>query len=287
MQLAADSLELTWDGIQRFVHLLRSSAPLQQRLLALFDLSAIVVREPLEQTVRSVINYENIRRSDKQLIIAATNWQTGELQLFINRDLTDKFGPLAILASSAIPTFFPATYVGAIPYVDGGVVMNTPLRPAVGAGATVLHVIYMDPEVKNLPMDDINYTIQMAYRMQVITWARTINREIAHDRVVNQAVKVLTQVDPQAAAKIEQYLLETQPTSKIATRLKRAPGSREIIIHRYHPSDDLGGVIGILNLRRSRLEALIERGFNDGVYHDCMASRCVLPNLSGPAMEED
>lgn len=288
LQFAQDSLALTWDGLQRVVHLLQAEEPLEQRLLALFDLSSFVVRQPLEQVVREVIHYENIRRSDKQLIIAATNWQTGELQLFRNRDMTDGLGPLAILASSAIPGFFPATAVGAIPYVDGGVVMNTPLRPAVGAGADVMHVIYMDPEVKNLPLDDINYTVQMMYRMQVITWARTINREIAHDRVINQAVKVLSQVDAKVAAEITEYLIRTQPTSKIATRLQRPPGDREIIIHRYHPSEDLGGVIGFLNLQRERIECLIDRGFSDGVYHDCIASRCVVPSQSGPpGLEED
>jgi NTE family protein len=282
IQLAQDSFDLSWNGLQRIVHLLRSDDPIEERALAMFDLSSFVEREPLEKTVREEINFESIRRSDKELIIAATNWQTGELQLFQNINMTDKLGPLAILASSAIPGFFPATDVGAIPYVDGGVVMNTPLRPAVSAGANVLHVIYMDPDVKNLPIDDINYTVQMMYRMQVIGWARTINREIAHDRVINQAVKVLSKVDPKVAAEIADFLITTQPTSKIATRLKREPGKREIIIHRYHPSEDLGGAIGFLNLNQDRIEGLIERGFNDGVYHDCTASRCVLPNLSGP-----
>src|SRR5262249_32195609 len=160
-------------------------------------------------------------------------------------------------------------------------VMNTPLRPAMGTGANVFHVIYMDPNVKNLPLDDINYTVQMMYRMQVITWARTINREIAHDRVINQAVKVLSKIDPKVAAEIADYLIQTQPTSKIATRPQREPGAGEVIIHRYHPSEDLGGVVGFLNLQRDRIEGLIEKGFSDGVYHACSTSRCVLPYLSG------
>jgi NTE family protein len=288
LQAARDGFTLSWDGLQRIVHLLQSVAPIEERVLGLFDLSSFIERFPLERTVMETIQFEDIRRSDKQLMIAATNWQTGELQMFRNLDMTDKLGPLSILASSAIPGFFPATDVGAIPYVDGGVVMNTPLRPTITAGAKVLHVIYMDPAVKNLPLDDINYTVQVLYRTQVISWARTINREIAHDRVINQAVRVLSQVDPQVAATIADYLIRTQPTSKIANRLQREPGSREIIIHRYHPSEDLGGVIGFLNLKRERIEGLIEKGFSDGVYHDCVASQCVLPYLSGPpGMEED
>ena len=61
--------------------------------------------------------------------------------------MTDELGPRAILASAAIPGFFPPTEVGAQPFVDGGVVLNTPLVPAIEAGADILHVIYMDPDV--------------------------------------------------------------------------------------------------------------------------------------------
>jgi len=34
--------------------------------------------------------------------------------------------------------------------------------------------------------------------------------------------------------------------------------------------------LGLLNLERRRLEALIARGFNDAVAHDCAGSGCVL-----------
>ena len=65
--------------------------------------------------------------------------------------MSDYLGPRAILASAAIPGFFPPTEVGAQPFVDGGVVLNTPLLPAIDARADILHVIYMDPDVSNIP----------------------------------------------------------------------------------------------------------------------------------------
>ena len=70
-----------WAGtaLQRFVGLVQSTAPLAERILELFDLTSFVSREPLEQTVRETIQFENIRRSQKTLIIAATNWDSGEL----------------------------------------------------------------------------------------------------------------------------------------------------------------------------------------------------------------
>src|SRR5262245_21425202 len=137
LQLAEDGLYVSWEALRRFVGLVQSTAPLAERVLELFDLTAIVSREPLEQTVHETIQLENIRRSQKTLIIAATNWDSGELKLYRNSDMSETLGPRAILASAAIPGFYPPTEVGAQPFVDGGVVLNTPLLPAIDDGADV------------------------------------------------------------------------------------------------------------------------------------------------------
>jgi predicted acylesterase/phospholipase RssA len=284
LQFAQDSLYLGWNGTQRLVNLLQSPAPIAERFLALFDVSSFVSRAPLEQTVREAIQFENIRRSLKTLIIAATNWQSGELWLYQNRDMSDGFGPLIILASSAIPGFFPPTHVGAQPYVDGGIVQNTPLVPAIDAGADILHVIYMDPDVKNMPVGDLQYTLQMFYRMQVISWARIVNREIDHDQTLNNAVRILGQIDQKVAKTIENFLITNQPESKIAGRLRRPPDRREVTIHRYHPAENLGGLLGFLNVQQDRIARLIDQGFSDAVDHDCKWSGCVLRGR-GPSAE--
>jgi predicted acylesterase/phospholipase RssA len=277
VQLAQDTFELSWDGLQRFVDFFfQSTAPLLTRTLSQFDLASFVSREPLEQTVRETIDLEAIRQSRKILLIAATNWDSGELQLYTNSDMGDYLGPRAILASAAIPGFFPATEVGAQPFVDGGVVLNTPLMPAVDAGADVLHVIYMDPDVKNIPTKDLGSILQTMYRMQVIGWARTINREVAHDETINGAIRILGQLDPGSAKTIEEFFLTRDPESKFGKRLTRPPDSREITIHRYHPKENLAGLLGFLNVERDRLERLIADGFNDAVYHNCRENQCVL-----------
>jgi predicted acylesterase/phospholipase RssA len=276
LQLAQDSLYLAWDGLQRFVGLIQSTAPLAERILSLFDLTSIVSREPLEQTVSETIQLENIRRSQKTLIIAATNWDSGELKLYRNNDMSDYLGQRAILASAAIPGFFPPTEVGAQPFVDGGVVLNTPLVPAIEAGADILHVIYMDPDVSNIPQVDLGSTLQTMYRMQVIGWARLMNREIDHDQTLNRAARILGQLDPQVARRIEDFFFTRDPNSKFAHRLRRPPGHREVTIHRYHPYENFGGLLGFLNTNRDRIARLIDQGFNDAVYHNCAESACVL-----------
>jgi predicted acylesterase/phospholipase RssA len=283
LQLAEDSLYIGWEGLQRFVGLVQSTAPLAERLLQLFDLTAIVSREPLEQTVHETIQLENIRRSQKTLIIAATNWNSGELKLYRNNDMTEKLGPRAILASAAIPGFYPPTEVGAQPFVDGGVVLNTPLVPAIEAGADILHVIYMDPDVSNIPQVDLGSTLQTMYRMQVIGWARLINREIDHDQTLNRAARILGQLDPQVTKRIEDFFFTRDPESKFAHRLRRPSGRREVTIHRYHPYENFGGLLGFLNTDRDRIARLIDQGFNDAVYHNCAESDCVLAGDGGQA----
>ena len=276
LQLAEDGLYVSWEALRRFVGLVQSTAPLAERILELFDLTAIVSREPLEQTVHETIQLENIRRSQKALIIAATNWNSGELKLYRNNDMTENLGPRAILASAAIPGFYPPTEVGAQPFVDGGVVLNTPLLPAVEAGADILHVIYMDPDVSNIPQKDLGSTLQTMYRMQVIGWARLINREVDHDQTLNRAARILGQLDPQVTKTIEDFFFTRDPDSKFAHRLKRPPERREITIHRYHPYENFGGLLGFLNTDRDRIARLIDQGFDDAVYHDCAESGCVL-----------
>ena len=114
------------------------------------------------------------------------------------------------------------------------------------------------------------------YRMQVIGWARTINREIDHDQTLNRAARILGQLDPEVAKTIEDFFLTRDPDSKFGRRLRRPPERREITIHRYHPDENLGGLLGFLNIERDRIARLIEQGFNDAVYHDCAESDCVL-----------
>jgi NTE family protein len=50
-----------------------------------------------------------------------------------------------IVASCSIPVIYPPTRIGAVSYWDGGTVANTPLGPAVDAGAEDIVVIVMTP----------------------------------------------------------------------------------------------------------------------------------------------
>src|SRR5262245_66135657 len=105
-----------------------------------------VSNDRLRRLVKNIVPLEGIRRSDKRLRIAATNWHNGSVQIFENANLDDEVGHQIILASASIPGLTRPVIIGGTAYVDGGVGMNTPLLPALEAGADPPHAGYPRPE---------------------------------------------------------------------------------------------------------------------------------------------
>ncbi len=279
-QLAGDTAFLGWEGTQRAVRLATGKEPFLERLLDTFNLSSLVSVEPWEQTLREVIDYKKIRQSPKKLSIAATNWVLGEVRMFGNHDMSDKLGPMAIRASSAVPGFYPPAKVGAQTYVDGAVLMNTPLKPAIKLGATVLHVIYMNTDIQKMPLNALDSTLETLYRSQVIAWAAAVNRDIKRAAAFNRGIELM-----------EQQAKDVQPDDKDLAAFLEAAGPmakchnterkyKQITIHRYFPPDGLDGALGFLNINRQRLARLIEDGFADTIAHNCEANGCILPGDS-------
>ncbi len=57
-----------------------------------------------------------IRVSPKTLRVIATNWDTGDVKVFTNKDITDEDGRDAIMASASIPGIFPPVKIGETSY---------------------------------------------------------------------------------------------------------------------------------------------------------------------------
>jgi NTE family protein len=283
MQFALDGAVIAWDATQRGVQLVTSPETLREKLANLFNFPSFISADPWEQTINRHINFEAIRRTQKQLRVVATNWTTGTLRFFTNHDMTEKLGPKAILASSAIPGVFPPVYVGAEPYVDGGVLMNTPLREAVHLGGEVLHVIYMDPDVASIPASALGSSVATTYRLQEISWAALVNDDIQDAAMINQGIRILHRmVSGEEVADPELETL-TKGMHKIAPRLKRFLTYKPLTIHRYHPCEELSaGALGMLNLDREHIEDLIAKGFLDASLHECGKEECVLPETQTP-----
>ncbi|HWN40846.1 MAG TPA: patatin-like phospholipase family protein [Thermoanaerobaculia bacterium] len=281
-----DGAFLFRDGLIRLASLADLNDDLRQRLANLVDFAAFVTTEPFRDTIRDTVDFARIRLAATKLRIPATNWNTGRLTVFTNGEMTDDVGPLAVLASSAMPGIFPPVYIGAEPHLDGGVLMNTPLR-LVTRHAEVLHVVYLDPDVSRIPNRALQSTLSTAYRQQVIAWAKAMNDDLEDAAAINRVIALKQRLERGEDPGPPDPDLEARGIGSLLERLeRREPPYRKLTIHRYHPRDDLtGGPLGLLRLEAAFLRRLIDRGYSDTVEHDCAVSGCIGVG-DGPSREE-
>jgi NTE family protein len=94
---------------------------------------------PWERTLLEHIDFNRIPQSPKKLRVTAVDVEAGELRVFSNQDITAKH----ILASCSIPVIYPWTQIDDVVYWDGGTMANTPLGPAIDAGADEIYVVLL------------------------------------------------------------------------------------------------------------------------------------------------
>jgi len=272
--LFEDSVFLSRDALRRTANLFTSKAPLMRRVIDLVDVGSLFNTEPFAELIERILRPRIIQDSPRALRIAVTNWSTGELRVFKNKEMTDAHAHRVVQASAAIPGFFPPVNINGDTYVDGGVVMNTPLEPAIKAQADVVHVVYLDPDVRKIPIDRIQSTVSALDRLLVVSMANAVNRDIETANLINQGLKHMDKTEAMSAKE-----MTVHATLEARQQEKPEKVYRKLFIHRYHPSEDLGDVTGILNMELSNIESLIEKGYRDTVEHNCTQSQCVWPDL--------
>ncbi len=100
------------------------------------------------------------------LYVVATNLNTGEKTVFSR-------GPVsrAVLASAAIPGFFPPVEIGGELYVDGAVTANLDLETAVALGAR--HVVAIDVSASVVPAQARTIGAVLARSLEIVLQNRT------------------------------------------------------------------------------------------------------------------
>jgi predicted acylesterase/phospholipase RssA len=295
-----DAVQLLQEAAARGLSFLSHDEPLLERLAAYLDLSAWVASEPWENTIREAIDFKRIRSSSRRLTIAATNWESGLIAEFTNRNVS----PEAVRASSAIPGFYAPAKVDKYTCVDGAVLMNTPLKPAINElldltseaeSEFVLHVMYINPHVEK--QSTPRGTIHTVFRSQAIHWGSSVEEDIESARVLNEGlaavIDVLIAYGKQDGTQLlgaeldavrdavntrsergGRALLET--ADKIMRARERGRAYQQLTIHRYFPKEPISGAFGFMDVRRSNIEKMIYEGFNDTMAHDCEKNKCVL-----------
>ena len=276
-EFSRDIVSLTQDLYQHALRFMITSGSLENRAVQFIDVGAFVTSEPIQTLLPRIIFLDSVRRSDRKMRIVTTNWTKGTVRTFENSDMTDDVGFGIIEASSSLPGIFSPHNIQGDLYVDGGVLTNTPLNCAIDTGATELHVIYMDPDVQNIPLHRLQSTIEVFDRVLTITWASKVNEDVDTARWINAGLDLLERAGRDFESK-EELRTFIRVASRIEERYRAGLPYKPLTIHRYHPHDDLGGgALGLLNFDRDRIASLIKRGFDDAVNHDCIASHCVVP----------
>jgi NTE family protein len=114
-----------------------------QRFWRLRPWRSIYDTTPWRQTLDRYIDFEALAHTDKRLLIAATELETGQLRIFDNQETA--LTPDHILASCSIPLIYPWTKVKGYHYWDGAVMANTPLSGAIDAGADEIVIVLLSP----------------------------------------------------------------------------------------------------------------------------------------------
>lgn len=123
-----------------------------------------------ERLLRRHLPADGLRASPIRLVVTATDLEAGALRCFSNTPTeilandpnadgqyveqfvagVDDLVP-AIVASSALPIVFDPVSLDGRPHVDGGIVGNQPIRPAIRFGADVIVLVLPDPPRGNPP----------------------------------------------------------------------------------------------------------------------------------------
>jgi NTE family protein len=114
-----------------------------QRFWRLWPWRAIYDTSPWRKTLHRYVDFDALARTDKHLLVTATELESGRLHVFDNREVT--LTPDHILASCSIPLVYPWTRVGERHYWDGALMANTPLASAIDAGAGEILVVLLSP----------------------------------------------------------------------------------------------------------------------------------------------
>lgn len=211
---------------------------------------------PLEEVVEQNVSWRRLHRNVREgtvraLIVAALHIGTGRTAMFAELAPGVDFKPSRdprriprvepitadhVLGSAAIPLVFPARRVGDLYYCDGGIRFNTPMSPAIRAGADRLVVISLLRQPKHPVEPDANrdqYFPHPAFLMGKIMNALLLD-PVAYDLYVLERFNRLLEVLESTVG------AETMATVNEEISKSRGTGYRSIETLVFTPSDDIG-----------------------------------------------
>ncbi|HLF24829.1 MAG TPA: patatin-like phospholipase family protein [Anaerolineae bacterium] len=161
-------------------------------------------RDPWKRTLEKYAPEDRLRQVTTPLYIVATDITTGHPTVYTNSRDLDAAKPLYqtveaithahLLASSAIPYVYPQTPVARSDHWDGAVMYNSPLRPAIDAGAEEIFVVLLSPyhdllsPGESLPPSPRDLAGKLGYVLDLAITA-TFENDFEQMRKINRRVR--------------------------------------------------------------------------------------------------
>ena len=303
--LLRDSLVLSRNWLRRGLDIPTSPDPGLRRLVRPFDLSDLISSSPLQRLIKDTIAAERLFQPGAgKLQIVTTQWDWGKVAIFENRpsrvgtnpetrhqhrQLTPENTSSAIRASAAIPGLFRPIQLSRSYFADGGILMNAPLRPALSAGVSELHVIHLEPGLEAIPHGRAPSAFETFERILttvpagMIGWDFSIAKsyrsliEVAHALEEGLGSGESSDQSPDLEGSPEARRLRAlRSDEKILRFLRKFARKNLVNIHKHFPTHFAGGAFRLLDFRLESLLELIDQGFSDAVHHDCEANGCIV-----------
>jgi len=96
---------------------------------------------PLKNLLETNLDFDALRSARQEILISTLNMTTGQIVYFNQHAI----GIHHLMAASAIPGLFGWQYIDNIPYWDAGLMVNTPITPALGKNAREIIVVLHSP----------------------------------------------------------------------------------------------------------------------------------------------
>ena len=142
------------------------------------DWPAFMDNEPLRKILLDSIDVGKMRDSEPEVVVAATNVLRAKLEYFSGEQLSVEH----VLASCSIPVVFPWCEINGELYWDGGAMANTPIFPALKAGAKEILIVLLAPLAGEpiQPPATTRAALSWAFDIITIGSAKTLMQDLSH-----------------------------------------------------------------------------------------------------------
>ncbi len=193
---------------------------------------------PLKGLLAEHLKIENLRKSTTDILITALNMNTGQIKYFNQHAIKIDH----LMAASAIPMLFSWHYIDNEPYWDAGLMVNTPITPALERGAEEIISVLLSPVgafKQQLPRTPLQV-------------AELVFEHFLIGSYTNSLPNASWQVNPEANC--HETPLPASPQLQLSRK-----GTRIITVA---PTRMLG-FKSLLNFSRRQADTLIEEGYNN------------------------